>query len=191
MEKETSGSSLSGGKDNIEVMMQQLGIKDEDMDDVVFEEQGSPPEEETRWLLIAKDVKTKTLEDNLHIFQFACLGDWEKVTKGGPWTFRGNPVLMAPYDGFTRPSTIELFELDIWIQIQDLPVGYDYMVKALTSKVGKFVSSEPMSSGYEGNFFRVRVKLDVRNPLKNCVSMVRAGKRELYLVKYERLSNWC
>lgn len=122
-------------------MMKQLGLREEDMDDVVFESEEAPSEEATRWLIIAKvyteneystywfyknmrsawdlarEVKTKTLEPNLHIFQFSCLGDWEKVTEGGPWTFRGNPVLMAPYDGFTGPSSIELANIDIWIQI--------------------------------------------------------------------------
>jgi hypothetical protein len=32
----------------------------------------------------------------------------------------------------------------------------------------------------------VRVKLDVQKPLKSVVSLVRAGNRELFLVKYER-----
>jgi hypothetical protein len=52
---------------------------------------------------------------------------------------------MAPYDGFIKPSTIELNTLLIWIQIHDLPVGYKYMIKTLASKVGKYEASEPPS----------------------------------------------
>jgi hypothetical protein len=42
-----------------------------------------------------------------------------------------------------------------------------------------------------GNFYRVRVKIDVRKQLKSVVSIIRAQKRELFLVKYERIPDWC
>jgi hypothetical protein len=207
---------ITGGKEvGVEAMMKKLGISEDDLDDVVFEEEGPPPPEATRWLAIAKvymegeysnfwffknmraawnlaqDVKTRTLEENLHTFQFACLGDWEKVMEGGPWSFRGNPVLIEKYDGFTKPSSIELHKFDIWIQIHDLPMGYAPMHKSLASKVGQFIVSEGCSNDCEGNFYRVRVKLDVRKPLKIVVSIVREGKRDLFLVKYEKFPNWC
>nr|XP_051220232.1 uncharacterized protein LOC127337946 [Lolium perenne] len=196
-------------------MMRDLGIREEDLDDVVFEEEVAPDLDENRWLLIvrvntdrefskfwffknmrsawdlARPVKIKTLEDNLFIMKFACLGDWEKVTTGGPWHFRGNAVVFAEYDGFTRPSTIDLNNLDMWIQIHDLPVGYQGTIKALSSKVGKFISLEAPSDDFVGNFVRVRVTVDVRNPLKNHVSLSRAGRREIFLVKYEKLPTWC
>jgi hypothetical protein len=113
------------------------------------------------------------------------------VTEGGPWSLRGNPVVIVPCDGFTKPSSIELFHIDIWIQINDLPVGYAPMLKSLASKVGEFITAEGASNDLEGNFYEVRVKLDVRKPLKIVVSMARANKCELFFVKYERLPNWC
>ena len=140
---------------------------------------------------VAQEVKIKHLENNLFIMQISCLGDWERVTSRGPWHFRGNAVLFAPYNGFTKPSMIELNTLDMWIQIHDLPIGYSSMIKALSSKVGKFVSSELSSNDFAGNFFRVRVTIDVRNPLRNHVSLSRAGKREIFIVKYEKLPTWC
>jgi hypothetical protein len=118
-------------------LQKQLGITKEDLDDVVFEEEEPPLVEVTRWLVIARvfiegeyssfwffknmksawdlaqDVKTRSLEDNLHTFQFLCLGDWERVMEGGPWSFRGNHVLIATYDSFTKPSAIDLFHIDI------------------------------------------------------------------------------
>lgn len=45
------------------------------------------------------------------------LRDWEKVTKGGPWTFRGNPVLLASYVGFMKPSMIMLYHLKFWLKV--------------------------------------------------------------------------
>ena len=66
---------------------------------------------------LARPVKMKTLEENLFQMQFDCLGDWERVTQGGPWHFRGNPVVIAPYDGFSKPISIEFNTIDIWARI--------------------------------------------------------------------------
>jgi hypothetical protein len=52
------------------------------------------------------------------------------------------------------------------------------MIKSLASKVGKFIASEGISNDFEGNFYRVKVKLDVRKQLRSFVTVVRAGKRE-------------
>jgi hypothetical protein len=111
--------------------------------------------------------------------------------EGGPWTFRGHLVLLAVYDGFTKPSEIELNTFKMWIQIHDLPDGYKPMIDVLASKVGKVIAGEPTSGDFTGNFFRVRILFDVRNPLKSVVSMIHGGKRQLFLVKYERLPDWC
>ena len=34
----------------------------------------------------------------------------------GPWTYQGNTVVLALYDGFTKPSAIALDTIEIWIQ---------------------------------------------------------------------------
>ncbi|KAE8780802.1 hypothetical protein D1007_46111 [Hordeum vulgare] len=98
---------------------------------------------------------------------------------------------MAPYDGFTRPSTIVLDKIEIWAQIHDFPEGYFPLIKSLAATIGEFVFAEPKSQDFEGNFFRVRVKINVRDPLRNAVSLVKNRKREIFRVKYERLPDWC
>jgi hypothetical protein len=93
------------------------------------------------------------------------------MKEGGPWNFGGNPVLIEEYNGFTKPSEVELFFFDIWIQMHDLPVGFAPMIKSLASKVGQFIYSEGFSKDFEGNFYRVKVKLYVRKQL--CVGGAR------------------
>ncbi|XP_044952753.1 uncharacterized protein LOC123402855 [Hordeum vulgare subsp. vulgare] len=129
----------------------------------------------------------------------------ERVTQGGPWNFRGNPVIIAPYDGYSKPSsieftpydgyskpsTIELFTFAIWARIIDLSLAYHGKVKALASKLDDFVDAEPSSFDFEGNFYRVRVRLDVCKPLKKAISLIRGGQREIFAVRYERLPDWC
>ena len=81
------------------------------------------------------------------------------------------------------------------MQIHDLPDGFYPFIKALARKVGEFVYAEPKSRDFEGNFVRVRVKIDVTKPLKNAVSLVIKKKdsvqRLIFRVKYERLPDWC
>ena len=86
-------------------------------------------------------------------------------------------MIIAPYDGFSKPSTIELLKFEIWARIIDLPPTYHGKVKALASKLGEFVDSEPSSFDFEWNFYRVRVRLDVHNPLKKAISLIRGGER--------------
>jgi hypothetical protein len=129
---------------------------------------------------LAQEVKIRALGDNLFIMKFSCLGDWEKVTEGGPWVFRGHAVLFAPYDGFTKPSTIELNHLSLWVQIHDLPDGFKGMLKSLASRVGEFVSTEPPSFDFAGNFYRIRVKIDVRKQLKKWSQLLEVGKERFF-----------
>ncbi|KAI5013542.1 hypothetical protein ZWY2020_036019 [Hordeum vulgare] len=187
---------------------------EENLQDVVVDETDLP-EESTRWMAIARvhtpksysqywfyrtmrvtwdlaqDVKIRPLEENLYTLQFQCLGDWERVMEEGPWSFKGKAVIMAPYDGFTRPSTIVLDKIEIWAQIHDFPEGYFPLIKSLASTIGEFVFAEPKSQDFEGNFFQVHVKINVREPLRNVVSLVKNRKREIFRVKYERLPDWC
>jgi hypothetical protein len=43
--------------------------------------------------------------------------------EGEPWSFQGNLVIIVPYDGFTKPSFIDLSHINIWIQIDNLSAG--------------------------------------------------------------------
>ncbi|KAK1607332.1 hypothetical protein QYE76_031005 [Lolium multiflorum] len=112
MATDPTKGSTSGGDETIEQMMKRLGIVEDDLDDVVYEEEGSLPAEATRWLAIARvftdseyssfwffknmrtawdlaqQVETRFLDSSLHTFQFKCLGDWERVMERGPWNFR-------------------------------------------------------------------------------------------------------
>ncbi|KAI5020787.1 hypothetical protein ZWY2020_045675 [Hordeum vulgare] len=194
--------------------MEELGLNEENLQDVVVDEK-DVPEESTRWMAIARvhtpksysqywfyrtmrvtwdlaqEVEIRALEENLYTLQFQWLGDWERVMEEGPWSFKGKAVIMAPYDGFTRPSTIVLDKIEIWAQIHDFPEGYFPLIKSLAATIGEFVFAEPKSQDFEGNFFRVRVKINVREPLRNALSLVKNMKRQIFRVKYERLPDWC
>jgi hypothetical protein len=64
-------------------------------------------------------------------------------------------------------------------------------VPSLAAKVGEVLYAEPQSQDFTGNFHRVWIRINVTKPLKNTVSMIREGKRQIYRVKYEKLPDWC
>ena len=100
-------------------------------------------------------------------------------------------MVIAEYDGFTKPALIDLNCFKIWIQIHDLPDGYGPLVKPLAAKVGARCDDVADPGDFAGNFYRARVTLDVRKPLKNHVSIMKKQKRQIVKVKYERLPDWC
>jgi hypothetical protein len=215
MAGQASGSGVKDKEEELAALMEELGLDEEDLDDVIFEEEAPPQVESPRWFAVAKvhtdsgysqswffanmrsawglaqDVKFRAIESNLYILQFFCLGDWEKVMEGGPWNFRNYPVSIEPYDGFSKPSSVNLDSVAVWAQIHDIPEACRPLASSLARRIGKFEAEEPDSMDYFGNFCRVRVKINVREPLKKAVSMPRGGHREIFRVRYERNPVWC
>ena len=105
----SNAASATAEAEDVEAMMRELGLTEEDLDDVVFDAKEAPAEA-ARWIALAKvhstktysqywffrnmraawdlaqEVKFKPLEENLYTVQFSCLGDWERVTRDGPGT---------------------------------------------------------------------------------------------------------
>lgn len=83
----------------------------------------------------------------------------------GSWNFCGNAIPLAPYDGLTKPFTIKLETLEIWIQIHDFPDGYAHLLKPLSRKVGEVLYAESRSHDFTSNIYCVWVRINVLNPL--------------------------
>ncbi|KAE8820895.1 hypothetical protein D1007_01213 [Hordeum vulgare] len=177
----------SGFKEASEVerMMKESGLREEDLDVVVFDEKEAS-KEVARWVALARVhtekiysetwfcrnmqsawdlaqvLKFRPLEYNLYTIQFSCLGDCETL------------------------DTVE-----IWIQIHDVPDLYAHLVSPIAAKVGEVLFVEPPSHDFTENFYHVWVRINVTKPVKNVVSMIRDNKRQIYKVKYEKLPDWC
>jgi hypothetical protein len=214
----TTRGSGSGSKkpDDLDDLLQRLGIDEDEIDDLIFEDTDLP-KEGIKWMALArvhttnffspqtfeqhmrvawspaKEVKFIALEQNLFTIQCHCLGDWLKIEQGGPWLFRQNVVIIEPYDGLSAADAIDLNSFDAYIQIHKLPIGYrdKSMIKNLVEKkVGKVLSVDTAIPGVN-NFIRVRVKFDVRKVLARFVTVVRGGKREFYHIMFEKFPKFC
>jgi hypothetical protein len=203
----------SGSKkgEAIDDLLQRLGIEDDEIDDLIFEDEETAPKEGIKWLALArvhttnffgpltfeqhmktawslaKEVIFQALEQNLFTIQCHCLGDWQKIEQGGPWLFRQNAVIIEPYDGLSAIESVELNKIAVWLQIHKLPIGYrdEALIRNLVQKkVGPVSTVETQIAG-------IRVKLDVHKPLARFVSIARGGQREYYQIKFEKIPRFC
>nr|DAD24221.1 TPA_asm: hypothetical protein HUJ06_025684 [Nelumbo nucifera] len=121
--------------------------------------------------------------------------DLKRVLEGGPWTYDNHVLLLHHLKLGEIPNQIPLFHVDYWVQIYDLPVGFMFVNvgKQLGNFIGEFVEyDDNNNSGLWRNFMRIKVRLDVRNPLKQWKKIRRmGGEWSLVKFKYERLSNFC
>jgi hypothetical protein len=144
MVQHSSSISNQGGygRSKLEVidnMLLQLGIDEEEFDDLAFEEDEEAPKEGIKWMALARvhtfnlfspqtfdqhmrvawslarEVQFHYLEENLFTIHCFCLGDWLKVEKGGPWLFLQLAVCIERYDGLADLESIDLNFFSTWI----------------------------------------------------------------------------
>lgn len=116
-----------------------------------------------------KGVWIKELGPNLFIFQFFHELDLERVINGGPWTFEQHLLIFSKLETGMNPMQMDLVEVDFWVQVHDLPVGYmsERIARDIGNYVGKFIEADANNfTGMWKSYMRLRVRLDVRNQLK-------------------------
>ena len=63
---------------------------------------------------------------------------------GGPWIFRGAPVVLEEYDGFSNIHEYKLMKIPAWVRIYGLPDGL-MKKKELAEKVARKVGEPPFT----------------------------------------------
>ncbi|KAL8126012.1 hypothetical protein AgCh_013345 [Apium graveolens] len=93
------------------------------------------------------------------------------------------------------PGQISLNEMDIWVQIHDIPKGFIFesILVSIGNFVGKHVKSDPTNfDSTWKQYVRVRVKMNIQKPLKRRMKIKREGGSWSWInFKYERLGNLC
>ena len=97
-----------------------------------------------------KGMCIKSLNSNLFLFQFFHEKNLQWVIKGGPWSFNRYVLLTKKLEGQEQPNKVQLFHLDIWLQVYDLPVGFmsERVCKTIGNYVGQHIETD--SNNFNG-----------------------------------------
>lgn len=140
-------------------------------------------------------INIKDLKPGIFLFQFYHKDDMNWVVNNGPWTFDSALLMVNTVQTGEDPTKVSLHEVDFWIQIYELPVGYmsELVGKQLGNFFGTFLQYDSKNnSSIWREYMRVRIRLDVRKPLKRKKKIVKKDKSEVVVTcKYEKLGDFC
>lgn len=143
----------------------------------------------------ARGITIKELKPGLFLFQFYHVEDMNWVINGGPWSFDNALLVTSVIKQGEDPTKVPLVEVDIWVQIYDLPVGL--MSETVGKQLGNFFGSflqydSNNNSSIWREFMRLKICVDVRKPLKRKKKVCKRDKTEVIVhCKYEKLGDFC
>ncbi|XP_057432695.1 uncharacterized protein LOC130725488 [Lotus japonicus] len=116
------------------------------------------------------------------------------ILRGQPWTFDGYVIALQKIYGDEQPSEIKPHTSPFWVRIYDLSLRYrtEEAVTQIGRSFGEVIDFDKSSGCVAGKYMRVKVVLDLCNPLKRGTQIQlvsqQAGK---IFFKYERLPDIC
>lgn len=135
------------------------------------------------------------LAPNLFSFTFYHPFERDRIIKQGPWSYDQHLLVVEKVEQGMDPNMVPLFHSDVWVQVFDLPCGFmsTQVGRHIGDYIGKFLESDQNNfNGHWRSYMRIRVKLDVRNPLKRRMKIKKEGGEWCWVnFKYERLSTFC
>jgi hypothetical protein len=113
-------------------------------------------------------LESHQLADRRFVLEFSEVGDFNHVTKGGPWRFREDAVLVDALKEGDEPDTVQFTTVPIWVQFRNIP--YYLLSKALAKKlglkIGSFICIDNNARGdICDKFIRARVHLPLDQAL--------------------------
>jgi hypothetical protein len=141
-----------------------------------------------------KGVIFKTLGTNLYLIDFEDECDKIRVMEGRPWTFDGNLVSLADFDGLKPVAELEFEKVPFWVRMYDLPLAC--MSKAMGFRIGASVGevlevdADDEGVGW-GEYLRVRIVLDLTKPLSRGRRLKLRDRSIWITFKYEKIPRFC
>lgn len=147
------------------------------------------------WRPVKGVFMEETIFPNLFLFKFFHELHMRRVLDDGPWTFNNQALMIKRLEMGEQLSEIKLKELYMWIQVYDLPVGFnsEVILKSIGNYVGRFLMSDPKNfQGIWKNFLRIKVVVNAYKPLKSQMCIKKAWGEWMWIkFKYERLPSFC
>jgi hypothetical protein len=142
-----------------------------------------------------KGVTIKETRAGQFLFHFAHPLDMEAVLNGGPWSFDNNMLILEQVQLGMQIDQIPLYHVNMWVQVYDLPTGLmkEKFGIQLANYIGTFVEYDKNNnSSFWRQYMRLRVRIDVRLPLKKDTKVKdKEGRWCSVKFKYEKLGIFC
>lgn len=120
--------------------------------------------------------------------------DLDRFLDGSPRTFNNHLLVYHRLKEGEDPMMVSLFWSDFWVQIHDLPIGLmsETMAKQFGEFIRQFIDYDAKSLPTECRvFMKIRVRLDVRNPMMR-KKLILGRRGDVYArFRYERLHIFC
>ena len=132
--------------------------------------------------------------DNILLFTFDQEVDAVKVLLGEPWSYDRHLVVLQRFEGNKPIKEVMFNRMKFWIQIHDLPYKFMNPKTAIEigESIGEVVRPRDDSEMRGGTFMRVRVWVDVSQPLCRGRKVSFDDNLEGWVYfQYERLPNLC
>lgn len=141
------------------------------------------------------NVVVSALEGNRFVFGFNSMQERTTILRGGPWLYNKQYLLvLGEVDNLAFLERVPLMFQEFWVQFKGIPIGFmtHPMVKFLGNILGEYVITDQSRMKEQfGSILRVRVRLDVRKPLRRFITVQLEGRLLKVDARYEKLPLTC
>ncbi|KAM0827017.1 hypothetical protein ACQ4PT_068467 [Festuca glaucescens] len=148
------------------------------------------------WMLRGT-VESLQLADRRFVLDLSLEGDFEHVTRGGPWRYHGgDAVLIRELKEGEDPNMVRFDSMPIWVQFTRIPFYLlsKQLAKDLGKKLGECIYIDNDARGdICKKIIRMRVHLPIARALQRWITLQDEFSNEevVVTVLYERLPTFC
>lgn len=127
------------------------------------------------------------------LFEFGSSTEYNKILFKQPWNFNGVLLIFSRLEGEEHPTNLHLTMVPFWVQIHGLQLRHmTVQIGRMIAKAGEVIDVECALEGVAwGRCFRVRVLIDVTQPLYRGIVVSIGSTKTTVLFQYEKLSDFC
>lgn len=132
----------------------------------------------------------------MFVAEFNSQQDLDRALSGSPWMVGRHTLLLQPYDERLRPSEIIFDCMELWVRIQNLPLGWmnRHRGERAMGVIGEVKKMDVDKDGKaSGSFLHARVAIEVSKPLRRGVLLKtkRDADLEWFDLQYEKVPFYC
>lgn len=147
-----------------------------------------------RLLHPVRGAEIRSIGMNTFVIKFNHPLDRTKALRGCPWVLDKYALLIEPINPSQRPEDQEIIWLPIIVRVHQLSLinRSEEVASLIGNQLGEFVEVPKESDGYYSPFLRIKIRVDVTQPLKRGITFQGVeGTRQWLPVAYERLPLFC